>query len=159
MVTLFTLRIRLALHAGLNRIEYSGVTRTAAKVSVEPDLDFFQARARVTAQKRRCRHQHPGRAITALQCAVFEKLPLQLAQLALVAQAFHSRDLFTLASRRQNYAAVHSHSVQQDGAGAAMARLAAAFRAGEFQALPENIQQQRRFFRFDFDLFAINLEA
>src|ERR1700752_1330339 len=119
MAMLFTLRIfRLAWCTGLNRIEYSGVTRAAAEVSVESDFDFLQTRARAATQQRRCRHQHPGRAITALQRAVFEKLALQLAQLALVAQAFYRRDLFAFASRRQDYAAVHGHSVQQDGASA-----------------------------------------
>ena len=70
--------------------------------------------------------------------------------------AFDGGDLRPIGLTDEHGAGFHRLAVDIDGAGAAMARLATDMRAGEFQMLPEKMDQECARFGKLFDLLSVD---
>ena len=82
-----------------------------------------------------------GRADAALQGRLFEEGLLQRVQLVVAGDAFDGRDVGALDLDGEDAAGVDQAAVQDDGAGAAVAVVAAFLGAGEADALAQDFEQ------------------
>jgi hypothetical protein len=67
---------------------------------------------------------------------------LQRMQLACLRQAFDGRDLRAVLHHRQGQARIDAPAVEEDGAGAALAVIAALLRPGEVEMKPQRVEQR-----------------
>ena len=86
--------------------------------------------------------QDAGRAVAALRAAEVGKAVLQRVQTAVAGQPFNGRDLAPLALGRQQQAREHRLAIDQHGACAALAQLAAVLGAGELQIFSQHLEQR-----------------
>src|SRR5258708_6834041 len=77
----------------------------------------------------------PGRAIAALERVMVDERLLQRMQLSVGCEAFDRGDLGAIVHDRKRQARIDAPSVNQYGAGAALALIAAFLRAGQVEAL------------------------
>ena len=103
--------------------------------------DLGAARRSAREQIRGC-HQDPRRAEPALERMVTSKRLLQGRQRALPGERLDRLDLAAVDLHREQAAATHGHPVDEHRAGAADAVLAADVRAGQPQAMAEEVRQQ-----------------
>src|ERR1700675_4679986 len=86
---------------------------------------------------------HSGSADAALGPAAFKKSFLQYLQVAVSSKAFDRDDFCTVCLKHRNEAAIDQHSVQQNGAGAALALATSLFRSCQTKLMPKDIQEAR----------------
>lgn len=89
------------------------------------------------------------RAITALRSAQIGERFLQRMQTSVVDEPFDGRDVRALAIDAEHEARQHGPAVEQDGTGAALAKLAAVLRPAQIQILTQDLEQ--RFVRSERD--------
>src|SRR3954454_1634853 len=90
------------------------VARAAAEVAGERLADLLLARVRVLGQQVRPRHDHPRRAVAALEPVVLPERLLERVQAALGAEAFDGGDLRPVGLHREHRAALHGVAVEMD---------------------------------------------
>ena len=131
-----------ALGGHAHGLDDLGVARTAAEVAREGLADRLLAGVGVTLQQRLGREDHPRLAEAALQGAGHVEGPLHGVGPVRAGQALDGGDLPALAGDRQRAAGQGGLAVDQHGAGAAVALVAALLAAGQSQLVAEHLQQR-----------------
>jgi hypothetical protein len=126
----------------LDRFEDLDVARAAAEVPGGGLGDLLPRGARVAPQQRVRGQEETRNAVAALGRAELRERVLQGVEGALAGHALDRRDLAALAFDRQREARQDGQAADEDGAGAALAQLAAVFGAHEAEVLAEHLQQR-----------------
>jgi len=106
---------------------------------VEPDL--VSARAGLLVEQCLRSHDHAGRADPALQPAAVHEGPLQRMQPTILRESFDGLDLRADGLQGEHQATVDRPTVDQHGAGAALAVAAAFLGTGQADAIAEGVEQ------------------
>ena len=122
---------RVARRAGQHRLDDLAIAGAAAEHAAERIERLRFARPGVACEEARARHQHAGRADPALRRPVREERALEPVEVAACGKAFDSRHRAALDLPQRNEAGADLPSVEQHGAGATIAGIAADLRAGE----------------------------
>ena len=85
--------------------------------------------------------QLPGRAIAALERVVLDERPLQRVQLAVLGESLDRDHLCAVVRDGERQAGVDAAAIEQHGAGAALAVVAALLGAGEPELLAQHVEQ------------------
>ena len=117
------------------------IARAAAQVSSKPVAYFMLRRIGLGVEQGFAGHQKTGRADSALQAGMLEKLALQRMQTIRSSDPLDGDDLFTLSLDGQYQTGVDEDPVECDRTGAAVAVVAAFFRTGETEILAQHLQQ------------------
>src|SRR5438094_2860725 len=128
----------------LHRVDDVLVARAAAQVPAQRVADLRIAGGCVVAQERDERHEDARSAEAALQRVRLAESGLQRVELVRAArrEALDGRQLSAVRLHRQHQAGAHRLAVEQHGAGAAHAVLAADVGAGEPQVLAQEVAQE-----------------
>src|SRR5436189_1402190 len=128
----------------LHRVDDVLVARAATQVPAQRVADLRIAGGCVVAQERDERHEDAGGAEAALQRVRLAESRLQRVELVRAArrEALDGRQLSAVRLHREHQAGAHRLAVEQHGAGAAHAVLAADVGAGEPQVLAEEVAQE-----------------
>src|SRR6266540_4212126 len=124
---------------GLDDVVVAGA---AAEVALQPVTDLGLRGPRVALEELGGRHDHARRAEAALKPVLLPEAFLDGVELAVLGHPLDGLDLRPLALDGQERAGLHGLSVQVDGAGAALARVAAHVRAGESRELPDVVDEE-----------------
>src|SRR6202035_2353082 len=120
---------------------------------------FLLSRVRVAGEEIGERHQNARRAEAALQGVIVAERLLQGVELAVDGgERFHGADLAAFSLNRKRQAGARGDAVDQHGAGAADAVLAADMGAGGAKRLAEEIAEQHARLGFGGELAAVELE-
>ena len=95
----------------------------------------------VALQKVGRRHDHPGRAVAALQAVVVPERFLQRVEHIAVGHPLDGRDLGADGLDGENGAALDGLPVHMDGAGAAVGRVTADMRASEAELVAQQVHE------------------
>src|SRR3954454_8470643 len=109
----------------VDRVLDRAVSGTAAQVALQ---EPWQILAFLLGEVGR-RHDHSGRAETALKALSFEERPLHRVQLSILSEALDSRDLATFSAKGRNNTAVDRNPVEPDGTRPAIAGITTLFDA------------------------------
>src|SRR5205085_162593 len=131
-------RARDGLH-GLDDVVVAGAP---AEVPLEPVADLVVARVRMLVQEARGRHDHPRRAIAALQGMVLVERLLHGMERAVPRQSLDRRHLVTVGLHGEEGARLHGLSVQVDSASPTRRRVATDVGAGETELLAQRIDEE-----------------
>ena len=134
------------------------VPRAAADVPLQRDAHVLLGRVRVPREQGGGAHQHPGRAVAALERVVLVERLLERRQLTVGGEPLDRRDLGALGLHREHHAALHRLAVDVDGAGAAVARVAADVRPGETEVVAEEVDEEPARRHLELDLLAVDLD-
>src|SRR5438309_3495085 len=131
------------LGRGLNRLDDVDVAGTPAEVAFEALADLVFRRVRVLLQQVGRGHDETGRAVAALQAVLVPEGLLDRMELAILGHALDRLQAPSFGLNREHRAALDCFAVDQDGARAALARVAADVRAGEPQVVPEIVHEKQ----------------
>src|SRR6266568_1332568 len=144
-------------HGALDRAHDARIGAAAADIGAHVVLDLRARRARVRREQRRGAHELARLAVAALRHALGEPRALQRVH-AVGREALDGGDRFALHARHGHEAREHPLAVDMHHAGAALARAAAEFGAGELQLLAQHPQEARALRRVDADRLAVDGE-
>src|SRR6266478_5101672 len=120
-----------------------GIAGAAADVAGEVVTDFALGRMRVVFEQQADAHDHPRRAEAALQCVVLMERRLYRMQCATTRrQAFDGRDRRSIRHYGKHRAGFDGLSVDIDGAGAALRRVATDMGSCEAEIVSQQMDQQ-----------------
>src|SRR5256885_2401317 len=140
--------------AGLHdRVDDVRVAGAAAQVAAQAFRDLRARRRRILREQVNRRHDHPRRAVAALQAMAVPEALLHGVEMA-VADALDRRHARAVGLDGEHRARFHRLTVHEHGAGAADARLASDVRAREAAEIPEIVDEQHA--RLD-DVFTIGV--
>src|SRR5712691_3316295 len=155
LCNVFVVVMALSLpHGALDRAHDARIGAAAADVGAHLVLDLRARRARVRREQRRGAHELARLAVAALRHALGEPRALQRVH-SIGREALDRRDRFALHARDRHQAGEHALAVDMHHAGAALARAAAEFGAGEFEFFAQHPQQSGVFGRSDADWLAV----
>ena len=143
---------------GHDRLDDVHVARAAADVPLQRDADLLLGRAGSALEECGRAHQHPGRAVAALEGVVLVEGLLERRQVAVAGEALDRRDLRALGLDREQHAALHRLAVQMHRAGAAVARVAADVRPREPEVVADEVDEEAPRRHLELDLLAVDLE-
>src|SRR5512144_1676335 len=124
----------------LNGLDDVLVARAAAEVTGNAEADLLFAGTGVLLQQPVGAHDHTGCTEAALQAVHLAEAFLQSMQCAVgVGHAFDGADVGAGRLHREHGARLHRSAVEVDGAGSAMAGVAADMRAGEIELLSQEV--------------------
>ena len=135
--------IVMRLGGGEHRLDDVVVAGAAAQVALETFAHLGFARVRVLVEQAGRRHDHPRRAVTALQPVVLHERPLHRVQLAVGGQTLDRDHVGTVGLDRQHGAALHRLTVDVDGARPARRGVAPDVGAGQLELLAQELHEQR----------------
>src|SRR5262245_21121632 len=130
------------LGGGFDRLVDLLVAGAAAEVAGDRLADSFAGRIGLALEQGFRGHQDARGAVAALRRSEVGKSGLQRMQLGAAGKAFHGLDAAPLALHRQHEAGELRLAVEQYGAGAALAELAAVLGAGEGEVLAQDLEQR-----------------
>src|SRR5690348_6355386 len=140
------------------------IAGAAAEISGNRIADFLFAWAGIFAKERGGGQDHARRAIAALQAVLLPESLLHGMKAAAAAillagggEAFDGGDVRASGLSGEHGAGLHGLAVEEDGAGAAKARLAADVRAREAQCVAQIVNEQQA--RLDFVLMFLTIHA
>src|SRR5712691_7013740 len=158
LCNVFVVVMALSLpHGALDRAHDARIGAAAADVGAHLVLDLRARRARVRREQRRGAHELARLAVAALRHALGEPRALQRVH-PIGRETLDRRDRFALYARHRHEARKHPFAVDMHHAGAALARAAAEFGAGELQFLAQHPQEAGAFRRSDADRLAVDGE-
>src|SRR6202022_4018453 len=140
-------------HAG-NRIGDGAISGAAAKIT----LDRVRQTGVLSGIERRRGHDHAGRTEAALECLRIQERLLHRVQSAVHRQAFDRRHFVPGGTESGHQAGMHRRPVEPDGAGAAIAGVAALLDA-EAAVLAQKGAQTLARFRSGFERALIDAEG
>jgi hypothetical protein len=119
------------------------VAGTAADVTGEVVTDFTLRRIRVSLEQLADAHDHTRRAEAALQCVVFVESRLNRMQYPTARrETFDCRDRRSIRHHRENRTGFDGQSIDIDGAGAALRRVATDVRSRETEIVSQHMNQK-----------------
>jgi hypothetical protein len=119
------------------------VAGAAAEVALQREPDVCVRRARMLVEVALRRHDHPRRAVAALQTVVAAERFLERMERVPVREALDRGDLATVGLRREERAGLHRLAVEEHRARAAGRGVATDVRAGQSEGLPEEVHEER----------------
>jgi hypothetical protein len=127
---------------GLDGVDYLDVAGAAAEISRQRFGNGLAIRIGILSQQRFARQDHARNAEAALHSALLDEMTLQVGgAAAFVMNALDGENGATIGLRSQQLAAIHQHPIQQDGASAAFAYIAAIFDAGDAKMFAQEREQ------------------
>src|SRR2546428_558369 len=147
--------LRGLLHRFIDR----GVPGAAAEIAADRLGDLRARRVPVLIEQRLRRHEHPRRAVAALRGALFGERGLQRMKLGAAREPFDGRHVGVADRHRQREAREHRRAVDEHGARAALAELAAVLRAGEAELLTKDFEERVVRLRRDGARLAVHAEG
>ena len=84
---------------------------------------------------------------------------LEPVQLAVGGEPFDRLDLCAVGLDGEHHAALHEHAVEEDGAGAAVAGVAADVTAGQVEVVPDEVDEQAASLDLALVLLAVDLDG
>src|SRR5688572_21679796 len=117
----------------LNRVDDVLITRAAAQIAGDTFADLALRRRRVVVQQRHCRHDHSRRAEAALKPVLLPEALLQGMQLTLRGKPLDRGDRGAIGLDGEHRARLHAAAIDEHGARAALAGVAADVGAREAQ--------------------------
>ena len=126
----------------LNGVDDVLVAGAAAEVAGDALADLALRRRRVVFEQRHGRHDHPRRAVAALEAVLLPEAFLQGMQLTVRREALDRRDRGAVGLDREDRAGLRAPAVDEDGAGAALTGVAPDVRAGQAQVLAEEVDEK-----------------
>ena len=131
----------------LNGVDDVLIAGAAAEVAGDAVANLLLARRRIVLQQVDRRHDHARRAVAALQAVLFPEALLHRMQLAFRRQPFDRHHRRAVGLHREDRARLRAAAVDEHGARAALAGVAADMRAGEIEMFAQEVHEQRA--RFD----------
>src|SRR4030088_469376 len=133
------------------------VPRTPAEIAFEALADFVLGRVRVLVEEVGGGHDEAGRAVPALEAVLIPERLLQWVQLAVLGHALDRGQALALSLDCEHRAALDRLAVDQDGACAALAGVAAHARAREADAVAQVMHEQEA--RLDLMLMPVAVDG
>ncbi len=144
----------------LDRLDDVHIAGAAAQVSGNAVTDFLLAGIGIFHQQARGAQDHARRAIAALQPMHQPKTFLDGGKRPVgVGDPFDGGDMGAIGLDREAHAALDRHVVHVDGAGAAMAGVAADMGSGEIELLAKEMNEQEARLDVGFDRLAVDGEG
>ena len=131
----------------LNGVDDVLIAGAAAEIAGNAFADLALGGRRVVVEQVDAGHDHAGRAESALQAVLLPEALLQRVQFAVRGQPLDGRHLAAVGLHRKHRAGLRAAAVDEHGARAALARVAADVRAGQVQLFAQEVHEQRA--RFD----------
>src|SRR5207248_6865083 len=119
------------------------VAGAPAEVAFELVADLLLGRLWIALQHLMSGQDHAGRAEAALQAVLLPEALLDRMKLAVLGQPLDRHELGAVALHGEEVARLHRLAVHEDGAGTALARVAADVGAGEPHRLADVVHQQK----------------
>jgi hypothetical protein len=116
------------------------VSATAADVAGHGFTDLLIGFGMTFVDQADCRTDLPGSAVATLESVVFDKCRLHRMELACRRQTFDGGDLIVLVHDGQRETGIDALAVDKDGAGAALAVIAALLGSGEADVFAQGIE-------------------
>ena len=126
----------------LNGVDDVLVAGAAAEIAGDALAYLALRRRRVVLQQRHRRHDHPRRAVAALEAVLFPEAVLQRMQVAVRREPLDRRDRRAVGLDREDRARLRAAAVDEDGAGSALAGVAPDVRAGQTQLFAEEVDEE-----------------
>src|SRR5438552_7526988 len=126
----------------LDGIDDVRVAGAAAQVPAQSFGNLLAARDGARRQQVNARHDHARRAVAALQAMTIPESLLQRMQMTVARQAFDGGDVGAVRLHGEHRARLHRLAVDEDGTGAANARLAANVRPGQTARIAQIVHEQ-----------------
>src|SRR5262249_3536819 len=140
----------------LDRLDDVHVARTPAEVARDAPADLVLAGLRVLLEEGIAGHEHTRRTVAALEPVLGHEAFLEGMELAVLLEPLHRHDLPAVGLHREYRAGLHGPAVQEDGAGAAVGRVAADVRAREPEDLPDQVYEEETRLDVRLELLAID---
>src|SRR5262245_3092140 len=142
-----TTRARSSVVSGISgrpfdRLDDVHIARAATDVALDRLANFRLARARVGIEEVLRGHQHPGRAVAALEGVRVAECLLERVELSVLREPFDRVDRGAVGLDREHHAALDRIAVVEDGAGAAIPRVAADVRAGQLEVVADEMDEE-----------------
>src|SRR6185503_10862495 len=118
------------------------VPRAPAEVPLERLADLLVGRIRVPLEDLRGGHDHPGRAVAALERVVLVERTLERVQLSVFGEAFDRLDLAAVGLEGEDRAGLDRAAVEPDSAGAAARRVATDVRPCQAELVAKEMDEQ-----------------
>src|SRR5262245_53650019 len=137
---------------GVHRLDDVGIAGAAAEIGGEHVEQVLVADVGLALEHAGRQHQKAGRAEAALQAVIVDEGLLQRMQHVALCQALDGADRPALGLHRKHQTRAHGLAIEQDGAGAADAVLAADVGAGLAAVVADGVDQRAA--RIDADVMA-----
>src|SRR4051812_11152394 len=115
------------------------VPSAAAEVALEAEADVLLARVRILFEQVGGAHDHPGRAVAALQRVLLVERPLHRMQLAVPREPLDRGDVGAFGLHREHGARLDGLAVDVHGARTARRGVTAHVRAGQAESLAQEL--------------------
>ena len=126
------------------------------KLPADAFADLLLGRLRRVVQEVDRRHDHAGSAEAALQAVLLPEALLKRVQVAVLREPLDRDHLGAVGLDGEDRAGLGAAAVDEHGAGAALAGIAADVRAGEIQLLAQKMHQQRARLRLRLPGFTVD---
>src|SRR4051812_6297066 len=126
----------------LDRLDDIHVSGATADVPLDRLPNLLLARARIGVEQVLGGHQHPRRAVAALQRVGLAEGLLERMQLAVAGEPLDRLDRRAVGLDREHHAALDRVAVVEHGAGAAVAGVAADVRARQVEVVADEVDEQ-----------------
>ena len=139
------------ISVGMRNLEDNGlhgshnvlIAGAAAEVAVDPARISSSLGTDCRSRRSTRGHDHARRAESTLQAVLFPEGVLDRVKLAVRGEALDRVTLRAVGLHGEDGARLHRRAVQEDGAGAALARVAADVRAGETERVAQEMDEQQ----------------
>ena len=122
------------------------IVAASAQVPAQRLAHLVRRGLRVLLHERNARHDHPGRAVSALTAHVTHEAFLHRMQCPVLADSFDRGDVVTRRVEREQHAGIDGQPVHQHRAGAALPQIAGLLRAGQAEVFAK-CEEQRALMR------------
>src|SRR3984957_2582563 len=143
----------------LNGSDDVGVRSTAADIAAHEFLDVGVGGAALLLKKGDRRHDLARGAVPTLVAIVLDEGCLHRVQVARLAKPFNRGDLVALVHHGQRQAGIDAAAVHVDGAGSALAMVAALLGAGQADGLAQAVEERCAGINAKIELLAVDPEA
>jgi hypothetical protein len=133
------------------------VAGAAAEVALERHAHLVLAGVGIALQQVRRGHDHPRRAVAALEAVVLPEALLDRVQRVGASEPLDRRDLTAIGLDREDRARLHRVAVEMDGAGAAVGRVTTDVRPGQAELVAQRMHEQHS--RLDLDVAGLAVDG
>ena len=141
----------------LDRVDDVGIAGASAEVAFDRVRDFRARRFGIVLQELNASHNHPRRAVAALEAVALPEALLHGVQLAIARQAFNRGDFGAVGLHGEHGAGLGRFAIEQDGAGAADTGFATDMRPRQAAEVAEKMDEEHS--RLDFMLMRSSVDA
>src|SRR5207249_4289749 len=134
------------------------VAGAPAEVAGDGPADVVLVRRRMLLEEGVAGHQHAGCAVAALEAVLCHEPLLKRMQLTVLFHALNRHDFLVAGLDGEHRARLHRSAVHEDGAGAAVGRVAPDMGAGQPQHVPDQVDQQEARLDVSLVLLAVDRE-